>query len=190
LSHICISSNIFTSSIGRTTLKLQPIVSASNRVNSQPNDFSIVNFHQVVRQYTYEGLYYVIESGNQNEGILDAYKIKELVKCNINLISPDLLTEDRLESFIWSFGKNQLQIDNACVVIRKEDGRWFNEKCDQKLKSACFNGSSIVFGTRDTFSKTICPKNYMFRAPTSGYENEMLKQKLSTQKVWIFTNLK
>jgi len=114
--------------------------------------------------------------------------IIDMAECSINMQSMDQITPYTMENFIWSWERNQPNLEYRCTMMTPE-GRWRTESCSIELPHACVSQTHefdwIVTDSVGAFGTVSCPVGYVFSKPPTGIINTILSEILDRRSVWL-----
>lgn len=146
----------------------------------------------IIRAFESE-LDYVLINGQMDFGpnaqILNESIIPQTLQCGVNYPSPDNITPNRMESFIWAFSKGFV-IGKKCLGLTRLSSNWQNMDCERLTATAAscrditnprsWRLSAAITST--AAAEEACQSfgpNFMFSAPASGYENQLVFELLT-----------
>lgn len=149
------------------------------------------NAGTILRPETSEIQYGFLNAKGQrgkNKHLLDENTIPDVIKCGVNIPSPDNLTPKRMEAFNWIVRPETILNTTDCFALQL-NGYWTNLPSEQPCLAACRHGSIWRLGAKlQTHATVSCPEGFDLGIPTSGFENQQLVDLLTTTQatcVWL-----
>lgn len=119
--------------------------------------------------------------------------VPEMLRCGVNMPSPDFLLPEQVSQFIWSWapGHPVEDVQAECAWL-DSDGRFRADACDVARPHACVADHDPadwrLSDTADAWHAVSCPQGYHFAVPGNAFFNEQLKavrNAAGAESVWL-----
>ncbi|WP_111657974.1 PKD domain-containing protein [Isoalcanivorax indicus] len=117
-------------------------------------------------------------TGSSGLRVMEA--VPEMLRCGVNMPSPDFLLPDQVSRFVWSWAEHAPGDDlaSACAYL-DTDGRFGASRCDELRPHACVADQNPedwrISAAPASWQAASCPAGYHFAVPGNAYFNEQLK---------------
>lgn len=112
------------------------------------------------------------------EKYLNNKTLVKVMRCGINVPSPDLITPKRIAAQVWSWAPNEPRFTNGTATISAHDGRWRTCQESLKIPKLCRKTDSPLYRS-DFVVAHDCPEGFVWDHPWNPVDNwrvvEMLR---------------
>ena len=118
-------------------------------------------------------------TGSPGLRVVDA--MPEMLRCGVNMPSPDFLVPEQVERFIWSWAPQQpAETPGHDCAFQNNPGRFEADHCSTQRPYACVAEDDPahwhIAGPAGGWGQAECPAGFRFAVPENAYFNERLRE--------------